>query len=201
MSYIKTGDPINKISPQSLNNGTARIGWICGWLDKIRKDLRNWNFWGTVQRRGVHVNTLKRGSRVGVFVFGGISGFYADLRRELRWGNLNLAVFGVLFGVPRESTEEGGQFVCFLVHLSELLCQLEVNCVLLMEEVSIKVKSKVWARDEGFTWDMTRGELFDLLWCEWVVLVGRIDWSEIRKGRNDGLRGEGVGWGGLWCGL
>jgi hypothetical protein len=127
-------------------------------------------FGGTVQRRGVHVNPLKRGSRVGVFVFGGISGFYADLRRELKWGNLNLAIFGVLFRVPRESTEEGGQFVCFLVHLRELLCQLEVNCVLLMEEVSIKwsLRYELGTRDLLEIW---RGASC-LIYCD----VGGLYW-------------------------
>jgi hypothetical protein len=76
--------------------------------------LRNWIFWGNRQRRGVDVNVPEIGSRDGVFVFGGILGFYAILRREWVWGNFNLEFFGGLFGVPREVTEEGGQYVCFL---------------------------------------------------------------------------------------
>jgi hypothetical protein len=42
-----------------------------------------------------------------------ISGFYADLWRELLWGNLVWVFFGVLFGVPRGYTEEGGQWCVF----------------------------------------------------------------------------------------
>jgi hypothetical protein len=66
-----------------------------------------------VQRRGVHVNTPKRGSRDGVFCFGGIWGVYAELRRDFNWGNLKLGFFGVMFGVPREVTEEGGPMCAF----------------------------------------------------------------------------------------
>jgi hypothetical protein len=40
--------------------------------------------------------------------FGGISGFYAELRREFDWGNWNWDFFGGLLGVPRGYTEEGG---------------------------------------------------------------------------------------------
>jgi hypothetical protein len=65
-------------------------------------------FEGKVRRRGTHVNIPKIGSRVGVFVFGGIYGFCAELRREFVWGNLNLGFFGVLGVGPWEVTEEGG---------------------------------------------------------------------------------------------
>jgi hypothetical protein len=70
-------------------------------------------FWGlgilgAGQRRGVHVNIPEIGSRVGVFCFGGILGFYAELRRELVWGNLKLGFFEVLGVSPRGFTEEGG---------------------------------------------------------------------------------------------
>jgi hypothetical protein len=58
------------------------------------------------------VNVPKIGSRGELFCFGGISGFYADLRREFIWGNLKLIVFGVLFGGPRGCIEEGGPTVC-----------------------------------------------------------------------------------------
>jgi hypothetical protein len=37
---------------------------------------------GVVQRRGVHVNIPEIGSRVGVFMFGGIYEIHAVLRRE-----------------------------------------------------------------------------------------------------------------------
>jgi hypothetical protein len=40
--------------------------------------------------------------------FGGISGIYAELRREFDWGNLSWGFFGGLLGVPRGSIEEGG---------------------------------------------------------------------------------------------
>jgi hypothetical protein len=62
-----------------------------------------------VQRRGVHVNTPKRGSRDGVFSFGGIWGVYADLRRDFNLGNLKLGFFGVMFGEPRGVVRRGDQ--------------------------------------------------------------------------------------------
>jgi hypothetical protein len=71
-------------------------------------------FWRNVRRRGVHVNILKIGSRGGGFVFGGIQRFYAELRREIFWRNLNWVIFEGLLGVPRRVTEEGGQLVCIL---------------------------------------------------------------------------------------
>jgi hypothetical protein len=40
-----------------------------------------------VQRRGGGVNTPEIGSRDGINCFGGISGFHAELRREIKWGN------------------------------------------------------------------------------------------------------------------
>jgi hypothetical protein len=70
-----------------------------------------------VQRRGVHVNTPKNGSRVGVLCFGGILRFYAELRREIIWGNWKLGFFGGLLVVPRGPTEEGGPFMCQFVYL------------------------------------------------------------------------------------
>jgi hypothetical protein len=76
--------------------------------------LRGWNFWGRLQRRGVHVNIPEKGSRDGGKCSGGISGFYAELRRELVWGNLNLAFFGFLGGSPRGAVEEGGPFMFFV---------------------------------------------------------------------------------------
>jgi hypothetical protein len=75
-----------------------------------------WKFLGfgifesQVQRRGGRVNTLKIGSRAGQKCFGGILGFYAELRRDWEWGNLNLGFFEDLFGGPRGATEEGDQW-------------------------------------------------------------------------------------------
>jgi hypothetical protein len=76
---------------------------------------------GPGQRRGAHVNVPKIGSRDGVYCIGGILGVYAVLRRELCWGNLNLAFFEVLVGFPREGIEEGGQLVLLFVLLRELI--------------------------------------------------------------------------------
>jgi hypothetical protein len=80
-------------------------------------------FWRNFSRRGTHVNTLKLGSRGDKKCFGGIQRFYADLRRELEWGNLDLVFFVVVGVVPRGAREEGGLFV----HLSELLCSFGVG--------------------------------------------------------------------------
>jgi hypothetical protein len=84
-----------------------------GQLEGIWNVLRNWIFWRNRQRRGVHVRTLKIGSRGAVFCFGGIWEFHAELRRECVWGNLDLVFFGVLVGVPREGTEGGGTTVFY----------------------------------------------------------------------------------------
>jgi hypothetical protein len=84
-------------------------------------------FWRQVQRRGTHVNTPKKGSRGDAFCLGGILGFHADLRREIKWGNLKWDSFGVLFGGPRRSTEEGGPFMCQFVHLGEFWGCSSVN--------------------------------------------------------------------------
>jgi hypothetical protein len=69
--------------------------------------LTDWNFLGVVQRRGADVSVPKIGSRGEVFVFGGIYGFYAVLRRDLIWGNWELGFFWGLGGVPRGSIEVG----------------------------------------------------------------------------------------------
>jgi hypothetical protein len=78
-------------------------------------------FESRVQRRGGRVSTLKIGSRDGFFCFGGILGFYADLRRDFIWGNFNLAFFGGLVEDPREFIEEGGQYVCQFMCLGEFI--------------------------------------------------------------------------------
>jgi hypothetical protein len=75
-----------------------------------------------VQRRGGRVSTPKIGSRVGVFVFGGILGIHADLRREFGWGNLKFGFFGVLVEGPREVSEEGDQWCAFVVCLGDFRC-------------------------------------------------------------------------------
>jgi hypothetical protein len=80
-------------------------------------------FWGgQVQRRGVHVNTPKIGSRVGVNCFGGILRFHAELRRESCWGNWDLVFFEVMGGYPRGATEEGGHSCVTLCDLGEFKC-------------------------------------------------------------------------------
>jgi hypothetical protein len=108
ISYIKTGDIENKISRWSLNNWDCEKGLNLGQLNEIWKYLRFGIFGIRVQRRGAHVNIPKIGSRDGEICFGGILGFYAELRREYYWGNLKCRFFWVLFGFPRRSIEVGG---------------------------------------------------------------------------------------------
>jgi hypothetical protein len=93
---------------------------------------------GRVQRRGVHVNIPKIGSRVGIKCFGGISGFYAELRRECFWRNWNLVIFEVLVEGPRREVRRGDRCVflsCVWGNLSvelgwrNLFCDLIVNGV------------------------------------------------------------------------
>jgi hypothetical protein len=62
--------------------------------------------------------------------FGGILRFYAELRRELKWGNFKLELFWVLLVGPRRFTEEGGQLVLLLCIWGSVMCQLSgFNCV------------------------------------------------------------------------
>jgi hypothetical protein len=63
------------------------MGLVFGQLEEGWKDLGDFVVWGNVRRRGVHVNTAEIGSRGEVFCFGGIQRFYAELRRDLIWGN------------------------------------------------------------------------------------------------------------------
>jgi hypothetical protein len=79
-------------------------------------------FESRVQRRGAHVNIPEIGSRGALFVFGGIMGICAELRREYNWGNLNWGFFEGLFGVPRRCIEEGGTVVFPPRDLGEVLC-------------------------------------------------------------------------------
>jgi hypothetical protein len=69
-------------------------------------------FWRNFWRRGVHVNTPKIGSRGVEKCLGEFRGFYAELRREIDWGNLKLGFFGVLVEDPRGYIEVGGPIVC-----------------------------------------------------------------------------------------
>jgi hypothetical protein len=87
--------------------------------------LTDWNFLGVVQRRGADVSVPKIGSRGEVFVFGGIYGFYAVLRRDLIWGNWELGFFWGLGGVPRGSIEEGDQLMFTLCFLGEFWVLIE----------------------------------------------------------------------------
>jgi hypothetical protein len=59
------------------------------------------------------VRIPKIGSRAGLCCFGGIWGIYADLRRELFEGNLDLDFFWVFFGVPRGGLRRGGTIGVF----------------------------------------------------------------------------------------
>jgi hypothetical protein len=95
-----------------------------GDLDGFWEFLRDWDFWGRLQRRGVHVNIPKIGSRDGEKCSGGIQRFYAELRRELVWGNLNLAFFGFLGGSPRGAVEEGDH-LCFLCAFEGIYCVVD----------------------------------------------------------------------------
>jgi hypothetical protein len=88
-------------------------------LNESWKDFWVFGFWAGLQRRGAHVKTPKIGSRGAIFCFGGILGFYADLRREYYGGNLKSGFFGVLLSGPRGTIEEGGPTVFPLGHLGE----------------------------------------------------------------------------------
>jgi hypothetical protein len=77
-------------------------------IERVLDDFWRFGFLGRVQRRGVHVNTLKIGSRGEENLFGGILDFYADLRRELFRRNLKMVFFEVLFGSPRGLVRRGG---------------------------------------------------------------------------------------------
>jgi hypothetical protein len=79
------------------------------------------DFRNAVQRRGVHVNIPKKGSRVGQKCFGGILRFCAELRRESEWGNLKVGFFGIMGGGPRGGGEEGDHLVCILCTLGEFI--------------------------------------------------------------------------------
>jgi hypothetical protein len=89
-------------------------------MDENWKLFGDWDFEEEIQRRGADVNTPEIGSRGRVCCFGGILGFYAELRRELIWGILNLGVFCVLGGKPRGVVEEGDLIVSIGCDLGEL---------------------------------------------------------------------------------
>jgi hypothetical protein len=107
------GSPLIKDGEKWLIFGGLDGSWI--------EFLEIWVL-GRVQRRGTDVNPLKIGSRDGVKCFGGISGFYAELRRECFWRNWNLVIFGVLLGDPRRGGEEGGPLCVPFVCLGEFKC-------------------------------------------------------------------------------
>jgi hypothetical protein len=58
------------------------MGWEMGQLDGTWKVFGKLGILGPGQRRGVHVKIPEIGSRDGEKCFGGIMGFYAELRRE-----------------------------------------------------------------------------------------------------------------------
>jgi hypothetical protein len=57
-------------------------GLIIGSVEGVWKVFGELGFFEAGQRRGAHVRIPKIGSRVGLFMFGGIWGVYAVLRRE-----------------------------------------------------------------------------------------------------------------------
>jgi hypothetical protein len=89
------------------------MGLVNGGLAEFEKISGNLEFWGKVQRRGTHVNTLKIGSRGVCLCFGGILGSYADLRREFGWVRLEFGVFGRVVRGITWGWEEGGHLWCF----------------------------------------------------------------------------------------
>jgi hypothetical protein len=70
-------------------------------IEKNSDRFLGFDFWRKVQRRGTDVSTPEIGSRGAIKCFGGILRFHAELRRELKWGNLVWVFFGVLLGEPR----------------------------------------------------------------------------------------------------
>jgi hypothetical protein len=132
-------------------------------LDKFWKEFGFGNFWDLVQRRGVHVNTPKIGSRVGVLCFGGIYQFYAELRRDFKRGNLDLLFFCGLGGVPRRLIEEGGEQWCNLGEFrgfwgSKFWGGTRVQHVRDLLTITMS-GGEVFVRDEGIPYNTTpRGE-------------------------------------------
>jgi hypothetical protein len=68
-------------------------------------------FWGKLQRRGVHVNIPEIGSRGGQKCFWGNLGFYAELRRELVVGFGDVSIL-VGFGGISTWLSGGGGALC-----------------------------------------------------------------------------------------
>jgi hypothetical protein len=91
----------------------------------------NWNYFkefgfgGKVRRRGTHVNVPEIGSRVGKLCIWGNSSFYAELRREIGWGNLDWVDFGRVGGWWYVGKEEGGHYVFFWCFGGVVLCRLD----------------------------------------------------------------------------
>jgi hypothetical protein len=86
-----------------------KIGVLAG----VWEFFWEFGFWGKLQRRGAHVSTPKIGSRDGGNCFGGIQRFYAELRREFKWRNLNWVFFGVFGRGATWGCEEGDHLVQF----------------------------------------------------------------------------------------
>jgi hypothetical protein len=84
-------------------------------IGKDLTDFLGFEVWGKVQRRGVHVNTPKIGSRVGGNCFGGILRFHAELRREFEGGIGNWSVLGFLGGKLTWEGRRGGSLCVFCV--------------------------------------------------------------------------------------
>jgi hypothetical protein len=76
-----------------------------------------WKIWGKVRRRGGRVSIPEIGSRGDVFVFGGILGFCAELRRELGKEEFKIWCLG---GVLRREGGRGGN-LCVLSELFVLV--------------------------------------------------------------------------------
>jgi hypothetical protein len=140
-----------------------------------REKANNWVNWGTlerfeigffggrVQRRGVHVNIPEIGSRGDAFCIGGILGFYADLRRELDWGNWELVFLEFWSGLHVSLLRRGDNLVCILCSLGEFKWLNWVgedpHCVEWPKSV----------RGEGFLRDATvTGEGITLQYCVWA---------------------------------
>jgi hypothetical protein len=158
MSYIKTGDPIIKISPQSLNNGTARIGWICGWLDKIRKDLRGWLFWRNGSEKGyTRKHTGKRVTSWS-FCFWGNLGILRWFTKRFEMGEFEFELF---LGFLQGSTWGywgGGDSLCVFLCIWGNFCvnwRLIVCC--LWRRWAFSLRYELGARGLLEIWRGTRG--------------------------------------------
>jgi hypothetical protein len=86
-------------------------------------------FWGKVQRRGVHVKPPEIGSRDGVLCFWGNLRIHAELRRNLYMAIWDLRDFWRIWAVVPREAGGGGALLCILrVLLGEYWCWLEWFC-------------------------------------------------------------------------